>query len=588
VSSAWFPDERRMLMALFALSLFVRVLVLLPVIGNDVVLQADESEYYRRAVAIERTVTGWLAGDDVPPRTSIEAYGAGVHPPLQPLILSISLFSRESTAPARLMVVLISALTTPLVYLVTGMVSNRRAAVVAAITHAIYPSFVVFSHLLWAETTCVFFLMSGVYFLLSALDRDEKQTRHALLASLCLSLASMAHAAAFPYGIVALIVVFWSRSSIRGRARLTAAMALVSIVSLLPWEAVLFEREGRFVLLSTAAPYNLYLGNNPWQDSDRYEPEIKDLVKGAASERAAATAIERADAFRELALEEIERHPFRFALHSFQRLRVMGAIDRTLLRHVLHAAYPPMPNSLVVLIWLLAGVSLILFSSLAIWGLIAADIELKYRYVLVSLLAAGMVPALITVADTRMTLPLFALLLPAVGHGAARLGAGPRDRRTAGAALAISAVVALNAASFSVGRSASPKTSSYYRPLMTRVDALLGSDTPYTDRISFRVKGAIPQEVEIRILSGDYRFHDTQSRHSVWEIGASQSAITLRIYGWNPSAPLRLQLRSSEGGAIELEPVNETSWRRWHATGLQGIEYCWRGGGPPPPTEPDL
>lgn len=75
-----------------------------------------------------------------------EWYGRAVFPPLFPLILSAGmLLPMDDLSAARFVNVLLSSATTALVFLlVYNMTRRRNTAAMAALLHAIYPSFIGF------------------------------------------------------------------------------------------------------------------------------------------------------------------------------------------------------------------------------------------------------------------------------------------------------------------------------------------------------------------------------------------------------------------------------------------------------------
>ena len=580
-------ESRRFFLLLFLVSLIVRASLMIPVAGADIALQADENEYFSRAAAFKVILTDAARGKPLYSQDISRAYGGGTFPPVHSLYLALSLFVAEDATLARWAVVLLSSLTTPLVYLLTLHCSTRKAALAAAGVHVFYPSFVAFSHYLWSETTYIFLLLLATYFMLCLLgpDGSSKRATHALLAGCFLGLAALTRAAALPFLFVLPAWTYLSLRKTSGAASRSLLLLAASAIVVSPWEAALASREARLVPLSTAADYNLFVGNNPWEMSDRFEPGMKPLVAAAIEQYAQAHGVDEGEAARALAVQEIKRAPLAFLERCFHKFRIMWTVDRFIFRHILHAVYPPIGSATVILIWFVVAFSLLATVGLGVWGLVGVATPLRHRGLLLTLVGIGVLPPLVTVADTRSSLPLLALLLPAMGHGLAHLG---RPRKSGFAVVFIIAVIvlsALNIFTFQIGRRASSKTSSYYYPLITRVDQLLGSDTPFTDRISLRVEDPeVEGWVRVILLSDGYRFHATGKRRRDWIFSLERAEITLNIYALQPSEPLRMRLyRQSLGRSVVVEPIGDDSWHRWRPSGVRGLEYRWRGGGPPPP-----
>ena len=276
-------EIRRFFLLLFLVSLVVRASLMIPVAGADIALQADENEYFSRAAAFKVILTDAARGKPLYSQDISRAYGGGTFPPVHSLYLALSLFVAEDATLARWAVVLLSSLTTPLVYLLTLHCSTRKAALAAAGVHVFYPSFVAFSHYLWSETTYIFLLLLATYFTLCLLgpDGSSKRATYALLAGCFLGLAALTRAAGLPFLFVLPAWTYLSLRKTSGAASKSLLLLAASAIVVSPWEAALASREARLVPLSTAADYNLFVGNNPWEMSDRFEPDTKPLVAAA-------------------------------------------------------------------------------------------------------------------------------------------------------------------------------------------------------------------------------------------------------------------------------------------------------------------
>ena len=142
------------LVTIFAISLMVRVACWLPVAIHDVAPILDEASYLRRAAAFATLISHAIGRAELPVGTATEAYGEGIWPPLHPIMIALGFVAvGKSIAIARLVMVLLSALTSVLVYAVTQKLATRTTARWAAGLHVIYPSFIGYSHLLWSENT---------------------------------------------------------------------------------------------------------------------------------------------------------------------------------------------------------------------------------------------------------------------------------------------------------------------------------------------------------------------------------------------------------------------------------------------------
>jgi len=195
----------RTISALFLLSLVVRLAVWAPVVHSDTLPLYDETSYLRRALAYERLAKSYLGGGifwaEPSAADAEQAYFRGVWPPLHPLLIGLVFgVVGRSLALARLVVVLQSAATTCVVFALTSRLATRRAALVAAGIHIVYPSFLAYSHLLWSETTYILACLGGLYLAVRTVEeeRAKRQVLFAVLSGACLGLAGLARAAVLP------------------------------------------------------------------------------------------------------------------------------------------------------------------------------------------------------------------------------------------------------------------------------------------------------------------------------------------------------------------------------------------------------
>ena len=417
-------SSRPVLLALFLASLLIRGLLLLPVIGAEVNLLADETGYFRRAVSLENALRDLAEGSVPQTETLRDAYAGGVHPPLNSILLTLPLFLfGTSTAVARATIVLISALTTPLVYSLARRLTCRTSALAAGAAHLLFPSFLAYSHYLWSETAYVFFGLLGLFFTVSLLESQStgRAVRNALLTGCCLGFMGLARAASIPILIIVPVWISISQKRISDKIAYPLLVLVSAFAVLLPWLAALTYFEERVVPLSTAAEYNLFLGNNPWEESGEFEIDAKDEVNKAIRDYARVHSLGRATAARRLALSEIKEHPGTFLWRCFQKFRIIWLPDRFILRHILHVVYPPMSETAVISILMVLVATSVVFVGLGWWVLLGAGTDLRHRGLLIVFVVAAMAPALITVADTRFGFPLLAFMLPAVGLGAKTL-----------------------------------------------------------------------------------------------------------------------------------------------------------------------
>ena len=580
--------HRRLLLQLGAASLLLRLLLWLPVAAAGVPPLYDEAAYLQRAAAWRR-VLGSLATFHRPtPETLATAYGEGRWPPLQPLVLSLAPVS--DPAPARLLMVLLSALTTPLVFLLgLRLTGNPLAAKAAGALHLLLPAFLAYSHYLWSETTVIFLLAAS---LLAALAvpaaTGRRRWKLAAASGALLGLAVLTRAAALPWLLVLPAWLAW-RCRSQGGPRLAGLVLAAGLLVLAPWLVVLRLQEGRWVAVSTMGGYNLALGNNPWVPAGYGSAWGNETAKaqlhneldrrsGVASGSLSDPTGAWKQAAGEFGRQQLLADPATTLARSLRRLQLLWAPEVFPLRHLLHATYPPVPQAAAAILLFLFPASylaLLLAAADGLWPPAGAP-RMAGRGLLLLLLVAGTLPPLLTLGLPRLHLPLLVLLLPAAGSALARLAAGHHRPRPA--LIVLAAVLLLTTANAAPRLLPWLQPSGRYAPLMAGVDALLGTTTPCRDRL--QLHRTSQQPTTLRLLTNGSHFDSPAGATEIrWPATAPDLEVTLTSQG----SPPRLQLQA-EGLSVELQPFSREAWQRWQPTGLPGVEFRWLGGGSGSPT----
>jgi 4-amino-4-deoxy-L-arabinose transferase-like glycosyltransferase len=579
----------------------------------------DETGYLERAAAMRATLAQLAHGARPPLQLLADAYGGGVWPPLQSMALAAGLLVLPNTvAAARLVVVLLSALTTPLVYLLTLRLSSPKAATWAAWVHAIHPLFLGYSTLLWSETLFTLLTLLSIHAAVGATQSGSGRAGAA--AGLWAGLSALTRGTGLPTMVILPIWLAWRA---RGRRGLTLGLACLatSVVVILPWEAALRVVEGRFVPLSTSGGLNLFLGNNQWMRPGEtwYKgPEVRRAYEGyLTAERGARPPasgrqslhdrlvgglgreyspgdIDRAA--RVLAVREIADDPVTFAERTFWRATVLLSADTFILRSALFAVYPPMPEGALTGILVAMAIAHIGLIALGVRGLAVAGRPLAAGGLLVLLVVAGAALPAVSVAQTRFAVPLLALLIPPAGHA---LAYWREDIRPAGRSAAwICALLAILATVRTVPLAIEENlASAYYRGWVGGVDALARTKTQFDDEIRFRCTAWPVLPVEVTVSGEGYALlppgapiATTAGARALmpgpgvqsyqWTPTAAAPELSVDILGREPNHDLALGLVDPAAKlAVPLYPGNSRAWWEWRPTGLPGIEYRWIGRG---------
>lgn len=594
------PQARRptrAMLVLFAVSLVLRLAVLAWVVPETPLLY-DEIQHHRRAAAFSEVVVQTVLPGPAAEEELSAAYGGGQWPPLHPLILGTVLAAAgNSVTAARFFVVLLSALTTALVFRLTWALGSpgrgtRRAAWAAALLHLTSPTFVAYSHYLWAETT-LGLLCVGVALLALRTPAARSGGRLALAATgtgAVVGLAVLTHAAA---ALLLAVVPLWLAFAVAGRRRkaVAAGFALVAALAVVaPWQATLIAHEGRFVPLATLGGFNLALGNNPWvpsgYGSSWGHEASKAKLRRALEERARQGGGDAADWAAEatpFAGEEIRRRPAAALGRGFERLLMLWSPDAFPLRHLAHATYPPPPLAVAALLGLAVVGAYLALLALVTLGLLGAPWRPTAGQLLVAaMVLALVVPPVLTVATSRHHLVPLLLLLPAAGRGVALLLGWRTARPRLAALLAVVVVWGLVATTLPRVAELYLQPSSHYAPLLRRSDALLGTRTLYSDRVALHATGAAGA-LTVTLASPGSTFAD--GRRSIRWDPAAAPRLELVVFTRDADAwrPVELTVGApGDPAASRWRPVERASWRHWQPTGFDGVRYAWMGGGPSP------
>ena len=553
----------------------------------DVPLMGDEKKYFSIASEFTNIFTSLLHAQ-VPTAESLSAvYAGGIWPPFHPFLLGSVLFIfGKHIAAARLAMVLISAMTTPLVYNLTSKVSTKKAALLAAVIHILYPGFIAYSHYLWSETTYIFLLLLSVFFTIKVADEhdDRKRLIYAGAAGLCLGLSALTRSAAAPFLVILPLWLVLSLKGTRSRIFLPFVVLFTCFIIILPWQTAITMKAKKIGFLTTVTGKYMYMGNNPWyttnvSDDSLFSRRKHDLLmENAIKEYAKVNLVGKDEAARMLALHEIKRDFRQFIVRCFYRLRVLWSSDFFLPRHLFRLVYPPMSHSSALFIWIMIVTSYFMFSVFAVFGLLGQRTPLARKSLFLCMVIIGMLPPIITVSNPRMSLPLIALMLPAAGCGAAQLESKISIKRGL-LLLVIIMLFFINIISTLrvVGNESLP--SSYYSELFYRIDSVLGFKMAsyFSDRIIFRVEDKNKSDrLQITIVSKGYLFDDNESQEYLWEIPSDKRELPLNIYSHNTMLPLELLLSNGVSGQTSvIHPVRKHLWRQWQPTGIDGIEYMW-------------
>ncbi|MEN0064150.1 MAG: glycosyltransferase family 39 protein [Myxococcota bacterium] len=255
--AAW---SDRWLWIILGIALFWRVLPMILWWTTDCV--RDECIYRSMAVHIaegggmRETLRGWLPA------------------PGYPYLLAVPKVLFGSTQSVKALQVIVSLISTVLLYHLGTRVFSRQVGRVAALLFAINPTIAWFTNTLWIETVYTFLLLLAVVLTFEVRDRDNLWWAAGL--GFCMGLAVLFRGVATylpPFFVLALLLPesesgmpplsAWV-ASLRVHAKKLGVYALVWAVTIAPYSIAASNLHGGFMLTDATTGHVLYLGNNDY------------------------------------------------------------------------------------------------------------------------------------------------------------------------------------------------------------------------------------------------------------------------------------------------------------------------------------
>jgi hypothetical protein len=248
------------------------------------------------------------------------------------------------------------------------------------------------------------------------------------------------------------------------------------------------------------------------------------------------------------------------------------------MRHIINLVYPPILPGAVLWIWGYVIAWYLLFLLLAIWGLPFALSNKKPVLLIILMVVSGMLLPAISVASTRLHLPLLALLLPIAGMGAVNLNVKRSKPQLGFFLLGAITLVSIVIVNFPNNMRFVRASSYYYEP-MQNINRLFNTNLSFKDTVAFYSNSDQSDTIIISIVSDGYYFEDSRQREILWQLPSSQGQLVLVIESYDPVVPLALELYS---GALDqrtiIYPLDESNWRKWQQIEFGQIRYSWEGG----------
>lgn len=609
---------KKVIFTITLFALLLRIGFFIPAISSKPVF--DERTYFERSIGLSNIVGNFIGGQSVQESDINLFYGpdpftGGWWPPLQMVLISISRllpFNSDLVVKARLLTLLLSTLTVPLVYLVSSTAFGRRSSYVASFLFATYPSFIAFSHYLWSETLFIFLLFSTIYFAFSLVHATSrhKKLQTAGLTGLFLGLSALTRTTTLPFFFHVPLWLFLAQIFHRTQAPFKKELPettltrrqknvivhlispivviLIAVIVISPWEMVLYLKEGHLAPLSTSGGYNFYVGTSPtFITREEAEARIREFSE--------ATGLHRDAAARELGIKYIRENPGLFRAATADKLRRPWAGDLFIFRHLFQVIYPPFSPTIALWVIVVVYVCFTLLLATSVVGIIAALFErmghpfpstniffrpLRWfstnRGFLISAIALLFLFTLIGIPNARTVLPVIALLTIFSAHGIYVLlfSKGPKLLLLSLIGVLLALVIIQNIQIVN-RRHPDLHPSSYYHQVIEKMGPYLRT-VYYNDRVTLYDQSEQDRSYTISVLSENYELVASEAREAEWHSSILEPTSSMEFRSRNPTIPLMLRLvELKTNQSVTIEPIHVEAWHKWMPTGIDGLFYRW-------------
>ena len=238
-------EERKVLLSIFGISLIARLLY---VILFPTVVWGD-------AVAYENLATGLVEGKGFGGGTSYDLPG-------YPLFLAIvySIFGHTHLI-VHMLQAFIGALTCIVIYYIGKSVLNKKIGILSASIAALYPTFIIYSGMLYTETLFIFLLCLSVLYLIKI--HEQPSIKNLLIAGVSLGLGILIRPGILLFIPVILIWMLISSKEKKKNFMRFMAIFLIVVVVVSPWTIRNYNVHHEFVPIGTGGGVTLWYGYNP-------------------------------------------------------------------------------------------------------------------------------------------------------------------------------------------------------------------------------------------------------------------------------------------------------------------------------------
>ncbi len=321
--------------------------------------------------------------------------------------------------------VVLGSLLVPLVMMLSLSLFDRRTAIAAGLIAALYPTFVAYSHYLWAENAFLVPVVAGLTVAVYA--QRTAGVAMSALGGLLFGLAALCRETGLV--IAAACALWWflaSAGSQRRRAALRGVvMVLVAVLVIVPWTIRNYRVVGGFVPIATISWMAMAEGNI-FDPEDWLHPNRNVLTEFRTSWRSIPDELERMEFSRRVAIDRIKQEQPTWMPKKFVRTSgLLFGPDSFLFKKISRGAYGSLSMTTIRLLLVVTVSSYII---VVIAGVLGIAIAPDRMHRLFPLVVVGSVFALhiAAFASSRHRLPIVALLIPYAAYAITHRGEMPR------------------------------------------------------------------------------------------------------------------------------------------------------------------
>ena len=340
------------------------------------------------------------------------------HPPFYPIFIGGIYALGGGAAAVRWVQLALALATLVLVSLTARRVFGTAAARAALLAGGAYLPTAYYVTRLLSEVLFAFFLVVGVYLLITASARERRGWWLDGAAGVAFGVAGLTRGVALVAALTVAFALLLRRGIPGGRRWVSAAAFAVGVAAaVLPWSVYVYGETGRPVLVDTKGPDILYLGNGPGTPMHH----AWDMIDGSGGYFVppegirAGSVYGRSQVLGVAALKYMAAHPFQTSLRFVSKFADMWEAERLFIGAWREGFLLKAPKPWIYF-YIAAEVAASAAALALFWFTIPLTGKSFWRGLTLAVVLSTAVAYALTIAHPRYNYPLMVLGLPAVGY----------------------------------------------------------------------------------------------------------------------------------------------------------------------------